>query len=182
MDSSSHLRPSAGQLNRLGVLLAGAVLGSLIMAAAAHIKIPFWPVPMTLQVLATLLIGWFGGRGVAAASVALYLAEGALGAPVFAAGVGPAVLAGPTAGYLFGFLLAAVFIAESRARLGVPSLLGLAALNLAAVAIVYGLGWAWLSVLTGDPAAAFAAGVAPFLLGDALKIAVAAGVVKAATS
>src|SRR5688500_17441783 len=77
-----------------------ALLGSAILAASAQSTVPMWPVPATLQTLAVLLLGALGGGRLGAASVALYLAEGASGLPVFAnGGGGLAHLAGPTAGY-----------------------------------------------------------------------------------
>ena len=85
-----------------------ALLGSALLAASAQVALPMWPVPATLQSLVVLLLGGLGGARLGVAAVALYLAEGVLGLPVFAAGAaGPAVLAGPTAGYLLGFLPAA---------------------------------------------------------------------------
>ena len=91
-----------------GALLRGAalaLLGTLVLVASAKVQVPFYPVPMTLQTLAVLTLGaWFGAR-LAAATVALYLGEGLIGLPVFAgAAAGPAYLAGPTGGYLVGFL------------------------------------------------------------------------------
>lgn len=85
-----------------------ALLGSAVLAASAQVSLPMWPVPATLQTLAVLLLGALGGARLGVASVALYIAEGAAGLPVFAGGTGGlAVLAGPTAGYLLGFLPAA---------------------------------------------------------------------------
>ncbi|GMG84305.1 biotin transporter BioY [Paralimibaculum aggregatum] len=159
----------AGQAAWLLPIAAGAAA----LAIAAQIRIPFWPVPMTMQVLAVLLIGWFGGMRTALGSGALYLGLGAAGLPFFAGGA----LFGPTGGYLVGFVLAAAALGAWRERCGVPGLAGIAALNLAATGLIYALGWGWLAAITGDPAAAFAAGVVPFLLGDALKIAVASLVV-----
>ncbi|MBV1797255.1 biotin transporter BioY [Siccirubricoccus sp. G192] len=93
-----------------------ALLGSAVLAASAQVSLPLWPVPATLQSLAVLLLGALGGARLGMASVAAYLLEGALGLPVFAGGLGgPAVLAGPTAGYLLGFLPAA-WIAGQAAR------------------------------------------------------------------
>ena len=97
-------RPRAGG----PALLRGAALaflGALVLAASAKIEVPFYPVPMTLQTLAVLTLGALFGARLAAATVALYLAEGLVGLPVFAGAVaGPAYLAGPTGGYLVGFL------------------------------------------------------------------------------
>lgn len=88
--------------------LAMAVLGSAALAASAQVALPMWPVPATLQSLVVLLLGALGGARLGSVSVLFYLAEGAMGLPVFASGAaGPAVLMGPTAGFLLGFLPAA---------------------------------------------------------------------------
>ncbi len=154
-----------------------ALGGSIAMAIAAHVKIPFWPVPMTMQVLVVLMVGWIGGRNLAALSMGLYIAQGAIGLPVFSGGAGLAYLAGPTAGYIVGFFLAAVFLGEVRDRVGLPGAGGIAAANLCAVALIYGPGWIWLSVIMGSGMAAFSAGVLPFLLSDVLKIGIATAAV-----
>lgn len=158
---------------RPGLLL---IAGSAVMALSARIEIPFWPVPMTLQVLACLtLAGIFGGR-FAGAMIGLYLLEGALGLPVFAnapaRGVGLAYLARPTGGYLAGFVIAAIVTGVwiHRGRLAVlPTVLKM----LAGLAIIYGLGVVWLAQFTGWQSVT-AVGVMPFLVGDFIKVLLAA--------
>ena len=99
---------------RAPLLLARAALafvGTLVLVVSAKVEVPFYPVPMTLQTLAVLTLGALFGARLAAATVALYLGEGLIGLPVFAgAAAGPAYLAGPTGGYLVGFLLAAALV------------------------------------------------------------------------
>ena len=87
--------------------IALAVIGSILLTLSAKIQVPFWPVPMTMQTFVVLVLGVAYGWRLAGATVLLYLAQGALGLPVFAAGGGPAYMDGPTGGYLVGFLLAA---------------------------------------------------------------------------
>ena len=169
--------PAADRLNlvRQGLLV---VAGSLLMTLAAKIEVPFWPVPMTLQTFATFVIGMAFGWRLAGATIMLYLGQGAAGLPVFASGGGIVYFTGPTAGYLVGFLAAAVLVgwlAERGWDRNVTQTL--AALVLGEL-VILGLGGAWMSVLFG-PAKAWAAGIAPFLLGDALKIALAALLVPA---
>src|SRR5581483_9286863 len=85
-----------------------AVAGSLFVAASAQIQVPLWPVPITMQTFAVLLIGAAYGAGLGAATLALYLVEGAAGLPVFAGlSGGPHVIVGPTGGYIVGFVVAA---------------------------------------------------------------------------
>jgi biotin transport system substrate-specific component len=150
-----------------------AIAGSLLIAVCAHIKVPMWPVPVTMQTFAVLLIGFVYGSRLGAATVALYLAEGAMGLPVFTAGGGIAHFAGPTAGYLAGFLVAAALtgrLAEAGWSRSVPlTLLGMV-LGSAVITVV---GFAWLAVLFGAEKA-FSVGVMPFLVGDAVKAALAA--------
>src|SRR5690606_10113220 len=87
------------------ILLVAA--GSALIAIAAHVKVPFWPVPATLQTLAIFTIAALYGQRLAVATVLAYLAEGAAGLPVFTGGAGLAYFAGPTTGYLAGFVVMA---------------------------------------------------------------------------
>lgn len=155
-----------------GVVLA--LLGSGLLTLSAKLQIPFYPVPMTMQTLVALLLGMALGPRLGAATVLLYLAEGAAGLPVFAGtpakGLGLAYMLGPTGGYLAGFALAAGlagWVVEKRRD--VP---GLAAAAVLGVGAIYLPGWLWLSTLVG-PSQAFVLGIAPFVLGDALKAALA---------
>ncbi len=92
----------------LPVKLGLVLLGSWVIAAGAYIEVPMWPVPMTMQSLAVLLVGGAYGMRMASGTVALYLAQGAIGLPMFAGGMdGVTHLLGPTGGYLFGFMVAA---------------------------------------------------------------------------
>jgi biotin transport system substrate-specific component len=149
------------------------VAASFLLALSAQVAIPFVPVPMTLQPLALLVIGATLGSRLGAAAALLYLLEGLAGLPVFSLGRGGwAHLLGPTAGYLYAFPVVAWIagrVAESRWGRSIP----LIALGFAgALAVNHLGGWAWLATVGGLGAAeAFARGVAPFLLGDALKVA-----------
>lgn len=154
------------------------VAGSLIIALAAHIQVPFWPVPATLQTLAIFAIAAAYGRNLAVMTVLLYLAEGAVGLPVFAKGGGIAYFAGPTAGYLAGFVIAAAITgaAADRGWAGNPFKLFFA--NLAGEIVILGLGAAWIAFAFGADKA-FAWGVGPFIVTDLIKIALAAAIVPA---
>jgi biotin transport system substrate-specific component len=149
-----------------------AVVGSLLLWLSAKVQVPFYPVPMTLQTAVVFLLGIAYGWRLAAATVLLYLAEGAVGLPVFAGtpekGIGLPYMLGPTGGYLAGFVAAAAitgWVAE-RARHWLAIGLGV----LAATATIYLLGAAWLATFVGAEKA-LALGVASFLLGDAVKLA-----------
>ena len=151
------------------------VFGSLLLAVSAQFKIPLYPVPVTGQTLVVLLIGMTYGPRLGGITVAAYLFEGALGLPVFAGGAaGVAVLMGPTAGYLFGFLLAAIamgYLAERGIGRTVVSTIAAMVLG---NCVIYLCGALWLANFIGF-GPAIAAGVLPFLYGDALKLVVAAG-------
>jgi biotin transport system substrate-specific component len=184
--------PSATLLNRAlplsgtsallrDALIALAATGLLTLSA--KVQIPFYPVPMTMQTLVVLLIGASLGGRLGAATLALYLAQGALGLPVFAStpekGLGLAYMAGPTGGYLAGFLAAAMltgFLAEKGLTRTVLGALGTLTFGML---VIYGLGFAWLSMLIGSDKA-FTFGVLPFVYGDALKIALGAALLPAA--
>jgi biotin transport system substrate-specific component len=151
------------------------IVGSLFIALAAQIAIPMYPVPVTGQTLAILLIGMTYGSRMAASTVALYLLEGALGLPVFANGAAGALyMFGPTGGYLAGFLIAAVTLGFLAERGFGRTILSTAVAMLIGTATIYIFGVAWLSMMIGFEKAVIH-GVMPFLYGDALKAVVAAG-------
>jgi len=150
--------------------------GSLFVAGMAQVRIPlpFTPVPITGQTFAVLLVGAALGANRGAASLLLYLLEGIAGLPFFAGGAGGlAALLGPTGGYLIGFVAAAYLVGLLAARgldRRVPSAL---LAFLAGEVVIYLFGVAWLSIFLGFPRAT-AAGLLPFLVGDALKLVAAA--------
>jgi biotin transport system substrate-specific component len=152
--------------------VALAVAGTLLLTLSAKLQIPFWPVPMTMQTFVVLLLGTAFGWRLGAATVALYLVEGALGLPVFAGtperGIGIAYMMGPTGGYLAGFLAAAVLCGRLAERGWDRDLLRAAlAMTMGHLLILF-LGWAWLAALIG-PQKAYLTGVAPFYAATAAK-------------
>ena len=166
--------PAAGSPAVRAIVLA--VIGSILLTLSAKIQVPFWPVPMTMQTFVVLVLGVAYGWRLAGATVLLYLAQGALGLPVFAAGGGPAYMAGPTGGYLVGFLLAAVAVGWLAERGWARSWTSTLAAMLIGTAIIFACGIAWLSTLIGLPKA-IDAGLMPFLLSEAVKIALATALV-----
>ena len=154
------------------------IVFSLFIAACAQFSIQIGPVPITGQSFAVLLTGALLGSRLGAAAVIAYLIEGALGLPFFAGGgAGIVRFFGPTGGYLVAFP-AAAFITGAFAEHGwdkrYPT--AVAAMAIGSVVILLG-GWAWFTILTNTPpVAAFQIAVAPFLLGDVVKIALAAAV------
>ncbi len=157
--------------------------GSLLLWLSAKVQVPFWPVPMTLQVMALLAIAAIFGLRPGLATVALYVAEGALGLPVFAGtpekGIGIAYMMGATGGYILGFLLMVAVVGWLADRGWSRSAWKLALAGLAGLAVLYAPGLAWLAQFVGtDKALAF--GFTPFIPGDLLKLAVVALAVPAA--
>jgi len=151
------------------------VFGSLLLAVSAQFKIPLYPVPVTGQTLVVLLIGMTYGPRLGGITIAAYLFEGALGLPVFAGGAaGVAVLMGPTAGYLFGFLLAAIAMGYLAERGMGRTMVSTIAAMVIGNCVIYLCGALWLANFIGF-GQAIAAGVLPFLYGDALKLVLAAG-------
>jgi biotin transport system substrate-specific component len=163
---------------RTGGIILG---GTLLAAVCAHIVLPlyFTPVPLSLQPLAVLLLGLVLSPRLAGATMAAYLAEGAMGLPVFAPGTeafgGLAHLFGPTGGYLMAYPVAALLISYLWRRTGrgfVPAMLAAAAGDL----LILACGALWLSIWTHTSMPSnLALAVVPFLPGDALKVAAAAG-------
>jgi biotin transport system substrate-specific component len=161
---------------------AVALGGSLLLAVSAKVQVPFYPVPMTLQTLVVLLLGAALGARLAAASVALYLVEGLAGLPVFAGAVaGPQYMAGPTGGFLMGFLVAAALIGFAADRRWDRSWIRLLASLSLGHAIVFAFGFLWLAQLIGAQKA-FAAGIAPFALATVVKTLLAVALVGAGRS
>ena len=157
---------------RLPAKIALVLAGTALLALAAKVQVPFWPVPMTLQTLAVLMIGATLGARMAGATLLAYLAEGAVGLPVFASGAGLAYMAGPTGGYLLGFLLAAVFVGLAADRGWLRGGVPVAAVMFAAMALIYLPGVAWLAALIGAEKAV-AGGLVPFVPAEAFKLALA---------
>jgi biotin transport system substrate-specific component len=159
-----------------------AVGATALVALCAHISVPmyFTPVPLTLQTLAVILIGLTLGPSLAASAMLLYLAEGAMGLPVFSPhGLGgTAQLLGPTAGFLFSYPLAAAAAGGvvRIVRLGRSQFPAAVLGGIVASVIIFCMGAGWLAILLHlSSGAAWHMAVAPFLPGEVLKIAAAAG-------
>ena len=158
-------------------VLAG--LGSLLLAISAKIQVPFWPVPMTMQTYVVLALAAAYGWRLGAATVALYLAQGFAGLPVFAgAAAGPAYMMGPTAGYLVGFLAAAFIVGWLSERGWDRSITAMLVAMTVGHLVIFIFGWSWLATLIG-PEKAYVAGVAPFFAATVLKTLLAAATLPA---
>ena len=164
---SERLWPASGLL-RNAVL---AVVGSLVVAAAAQVNVPMIPVPMTLQSLAVLMIGAAYGSRLGAATLALYALEGAIGLPVFAEFKSGVMLA--SFGYVLGFIAAAYVVGFLAERGWDRSPVKMFASMILGAAVLYVPGLLWLSAWIGaEKAIQF--GLLPFIVGDVVKAAVAA--------
>lgn len=166
-----------------------AVAGSLVVAAAAQVKVPFWPVPMTLQSMAVLLVGGAYGARLGAATLGLYAVEGAIGLPFFAGGKSGLFddklsyfLPASSMGYVAGFILAAGLVGYLAQSGWINSAARMVAAALAGAVVLYvpGLLWlgAWAMVTQGFDAATAAQkslewGLYPFVYGDAVKALIA---------
>lgn len=162
--------PLAGRTWMHAVAAVG--IGSALLALSAHVQVPFWPVRLSMQSFVVLAIGLACGGRLAAATLLAYLAEGALGLPVFQGGAGPAYMAGPTGGYLVGFLLSATTVGLLADRGATRTWPGTVAVLLLGEALIYLPGVAWLAVLFG-PGKSLAFGLLPFLPAEAVKLALA---------
>jgi biotin transport system substrate-specific component len=145
------------------------ITGSLLIAAAAQIEVPLWPVPVTLQTFAVLFIGMSLGWRLGVFAVVAYLLEGLAGLPVFAGfEAGLPVLLGPKAGYLFAFPLAAG-LAGALVQYGIAKkFIGVLLVSIFSLAVILLIGMAYLSLLIGS-SKAYLFGVQPFLIGELLK-------------
>jgi biotin transport system substrate-specific component len=168
-----------------------ALGGAAVIAAATQVSVPFFPVPMTLQTLAILVVGLSFGARLGTATLLTYLGYGALGLPVFANGMNGLALVGPTAGFLYGFVLMAGLAglaADRGIARGVLSI-SLVALVLSMLLYIPGIAWpmavasvtgveaGWVGQEIGFYWTHF---IAPFLIGDAVKAVMAALVVTGA--
>ena len=156
-----------------------ALIGTIILAITSKIKIPFYPVPMTMQTLVILLIGIGFGWKLGVATVALYLFEGLIGLPVFSGtpekGIGLIYFTGPTMGYLIGFLVTVFF----AGKFNYSNNLIINFLKLTfATSFIYILGMIWLGSLMGWDKPIFELGAQPFLLAELFKILLATFIIK----
>ena len=148
-----------------------ALIGTIFLAISAKIKIPFYPVPMTMQTLVVLIIGIGFGWRLGVATIMLYLFEGIIGLPVFSGtpekGIGLVYFTGPTMGYLIGFLVAAFFAGKfNYSNNLVNNFLKL----VFATSFIYIFGMLWLGGLIGWDKPIFKLGAQPFLLAELFKI------------
>ena len=159
------------QINKIAKIILIAILGTLLLTISAKIKIPFYPVPMTMQTFVILLIGITLGYKIGIATVALYLFEGIIGLPVFASspekGIGVTYFIGPPMVYLIGFLVAVFFAGFFKYDKGpINTFLKL----IFAVSFIYILGLIWLGTLIGWDKPIFKLGAEPFLLAELFKM------------
>ena len=155
------------------------ILGSILLTISAKIKIPFYPVPMTMQTFVVLFLGLAFGYKIGLAAVTLYLLEGIFGLPVFAnspeKGIGLIYFTGPTMGYLIGFLLAVYSAGVHKDLINFSNYKYINALTvfsslIVSVSFIYILGLLWLGYLIGGDKPIFKLGAQPFLLAELFKL------------
>ena len=150
------------------------LLGSLLLTLSAKIKIPFYPVPMTMQTFVVLFLGIAFGPKIGLATVSIYLLEGIFGLPVFAnspeKGIGLIYFTGPTMGYLIGFMLAVYFVGSKKKLKNKNTHLQIFLRLLFSVSFIYILGLLWLGLLIGWDKPIFKLGAQPFLLAELFKL------------
>lgn len=172
----STLIPTEQTLVR-NILLA--IAGTGLLYLSAKFRVPLHPVPLSMQTFAVLFLGMAFGWRLGAATMLLYLAEGALGLPVFAGtpekGIGIAYLMGPTGGYLISYVFAAGIVGYLAQRGWDRNIFTTAAAMLVGSMIIYAIGIPWLAVVIDSSIEkAITIGMLPFLFGDLIKLALAA--------
>jgi biotin transport system substrate-specific component len=145
------------------------ILCSFILVLSAKVKVDIYPVPMTLQPLAILMIAMLCGRNISVATVSFYLFQGMIGLPVFAYGGGLPYLIGPTGGFLFGFLMASIVVGELADRGWGKILYKSVFAMMIGMSIIYLFGIIQLSIINGFKFAILA-GLQPFIVGDFYKL------------
>ena len=173
-----ELTKNISQTKLIKSLLA-IILGSIALTISAKIKIPFYPVPMTMQTFVVLFLGISLGYKIGLASVGLYLLEGVLGLPVFSnspeKGIGIVYFTGPTMGYLIGFLTASYLASKINNK---DSFLIVLTKLIIATSTIYMLGLLWLGTLIGWDKPIFVLGAKPFLLAEIFKVVLLALITK----
>ena len=159
------------EINKVIKIILIALVGTLLLTISAKIKIPFYPVPMTMQTFVVLFLGIVLGPKIGLLTISLYLFEGIFGLPVFAGtpekGIGLVYFAGPTMGYLIGFLIAAYFAGSFKYDKGlINTFLKL----IFSVSFIYLFGLLWLGFLIGWDKPIFKLGAQPFLLAELFKM------------
>ena len=167
------------EINKIVKIALLVLIGSLLLTLSAKVKIPFYPVPMTMLTFVVLFLGLAYGSKIGLAAVALYLLEGIFGLPVFAnspeKGIGIIYFTGPTMGYLIGFLLAVYFVGIKQDlfkwnKHKYLNVLGVFTKLIIAVSFIYILGLLWLGYLIGWDKPIFKLGAQPFLLAEFFKL------------
>ena len=157
--------------NKIIKILALALIGSILLTISAKIKIPFYPVPMTMQTFVVLFMGLAFGWRIGLLTISLYLLEGIMGLPVFAGtpekGVGIIYFMGPTMGYLIGFLAACFFAGYFSYNKNI--ILNFIKL-LFATSLIYVFGIIWLGNIIGFDKPLFKLGLYPFAVAEIFKI------------
>ena len=157
--------------NKVLKIVSILILGSLLLTISAKIKIPFYPVPMTMQTFVVIILGLAFGSKLAAATVGLYLIEGLVGLPVFSnspeKGVGLVYFTGPTMGYLIGFLFTAYFAGYLNFK---TNFLVIFLKLVFVVSFIYLFGLIWLGILIGWDKPILQLGAYPFLYAELFKI------------
>ncbi len=170
---------------RLATQIFLAVVGTLVLTVSAKTKVVLGPVDISLQTLAVLLIASAFGLRLGVATLLLYMAEGAMGLPVFQGtpekGLGIAYMLGSTGGYLAGFVVMAAIVGWAADRGWDRNPIKLFGAMLTAEVVMMAMGFAWLGLLIG-PEKSWQFGVAPFVIGDLIKVALAASLVPAVWS
>ena len=159
------------EANKIVKIILIAIAGTLLLTISAKIKIPFYPVPMTMQTFVVLFLGIVLGPKISLLTISLYLFEGIFGLPVFAGtpekGIGFIYFTGPTMGYLIGFLIAAYFSGSFKYDKG---LINTFFKLMFSVSFIYIFGLLWLGYLIGWDKPIFQFGAQPFLLAELFKI------------
>ncbi|RWK55793.1 biotin transporter BioY [Mesorhizobium sp.] len=170
---------------RLATQLLLAIVGTLLLTLSAKTRVLVGPVDISMQTLAVFLISAAFGMRLGVATLLLYMAEGAMGLPVFQGtpekGIGIAYMLGSTGGYLFGFVVMAAIVGWAADRGWDRHPVKLFNAMLVAEIVMMAMGFAWLALLIG-PEKSWQFGVAPFIVGDLIKVGLAASLVPAVWS
>lgn len=169
LNPATHTAPLARLVgNSWAAKISAILIGSILLALSAKVIFPMYPVSMTMQSYAVLLLAAVGGRTIGLGAILAYLVEGAAGLPIFTTGGGLAAFVGPTGGFLVGFALTGWFIAEAVERGYAKSILGSVVVLTVGHLVMFVPGVAWLATIVGFEKA-IAGGLVPFIPGTIVK-------------
>ena len=166
-------------INKVTVNIAYFVLALVLLVACSKIYIPLEPVPITMQTVGVMLVGFLHGMRIGITAIFSYIILGFIGVPVFAtAAAGPAVLLGPTGGYIFGFALCIYIMNKLRDKFGLQTIIAIFSIGVIGNIGIFVVGISWLAIYLGSLNQAILTGFVPFIIPGLAKVGILAVILR----